>query len=291
MTKTLSAREVINAKHMKNKTVVGLRIINIVSSHFFFFLLFNMCTAHYKLRSPFFQRTFWRRTCCGAVAGWCSSSEQSPGRCLAATQLRPAAAGQSFCSRSDCLMTCLQLRESRSSWSLFPGLCQACAMWRVWSSERLLRDNSKGNIRRQQADVNGSQLERWRSLRLITAKKPDVKECERRLLPSQSWSLGAGEWGEGGASHSPDSLWVTVCVKPTSPSSGERQIRNAMLRSKKSNVYRSHWRELPQSFDNPLPPPSGIHIHCFALWLEHSLEQSETLHSSITTRKPFWTKQ
>lgn len=44
MTKTLSAREVINAKHMKNKTVVGLRIINIVSSHFFF--CFSTCALH-----------------------------------------------------------------------------------------------------------------------------------------------------------------------------------------------------------------------------------------------------
>lgn len=221
-----------------------------------------MCTAHYKLRGPFFQRTFWRRTCCGVVAGWCSSSEQSPGRSLAAILRRPAA-DQNFCSQSDRLMTCLQLQESHSSWSLFPGLWQACAMWRVWSSERLLRDNSKGNIRRQQTDVNDSQLEHWRSLRLITAKKPDVKECERRLLPSQSWSLGAGEWGEGEALYVSDSLWVTVCVKPTSPSSGERRIRNEMLRNQKPNCA-SLW-SCDAPVDDPLPPPSGIHIPWFVV--------------------------
>lgn len=44
MTKTLSAREVINTKPMKNKTVVGLRIINIVSSHFFFAFQHVHCT-------------------------------------------------------------------------------------------------------------------------------------------------------------------------------------------------------------------------------------------------------
>lgn len=31
------------------------------------------------------------------------------------------------------------------------------------------------------------------SPRLIAAKKPDVKECERRLLPSQSRPPDAGE--------------------------------------------------------------------------------------------------
>lgn len=163
------------------------------------------------------------------MAGWRSSSEQSPDRCPAAIQLRPAAGAQSFCLRPDCLMTCLRLRESRSSWSLFPGPClQACATWPVWSSERLLRENGKEKIRRQQTAVYDSQQTRCESLRLITAEKPDVKECERRLLLSQSWPL---DTGEGEVLDASDSLWVIVCFKPSSSSSREGQSRNGEWKS------------------------------------------------------------
>lgn len=41
MTEGFSAREVINIKHINNKTVVVLLIINIVSSSSFFFFAFQ----------------------------------------------------------------------------------------------------------------------------------------------------------------------------------------------------------------------------------------------------------
>lgn len=75
--KDLLAHEVISIKHIKNKTMVALPIINIVSSRVFLFVFFylgfqQICALHIrnyfynpllvkslkKLRDPFFQRTF-----------------------------------------------------------------------------------------------------------------------------------------------------------------------------------------------------------------------------------------
>lgn len=293
--------------------MVALPNINIVSSSFFFFFWFSICALHIrnfllnsllvksfqKLRGPSFRRTSWRRTCCAAEAGWCSSSDQSPDRCPSAIRLRPAAGGQSFCLWSDCLMTRLQLQESHSSWSLFPGRRVQACVTEVWSSERLLRENNRFVI------CESEQTCYW-SLRLITAKKkPDVNECERRLLWSQSWLLDPGEWGEWEVFGAADSLWVTVCFKPSSSSSRGRtekyQKQKSWATTHKTLSAGTDLRRLHADLwcpsSNVVPDlPLVVHttpaiaIPYLPWWLEHLSQESETLQSSVTIWKGLWTQ-
>lgn len=164
-----------------------------------------------------------------AVAGWRSSSEQSPDRCLAAIQLRPAAGAQNSCM--NCLMTCLQLRESHSSWSLSPGLCLRGCATQVWSSERLLRGKRWGKHYETEKQMF---MIHSRHVMDDLGQEPDVKEWERRLLLSQSSPLDTEEWGEEEVSalDAADSLWVTVCLESSSSSSreGQKPLKAEMTR-------------------------------------------------------------
>lgn len=66
----------------------------------------------------------------------------------------------------------------------------------------------------------------WRQ----TADKPDVKECERRLLLSHCWLLHTGNSGEEEVLVVPDSLWVIFGFNE-SPSSRQGQSINGRWKS------------------------------------------------------------